>query len=131
MNLISIVYNGRFATRPASGVDLVAAEVFGNLRSLAQRERENHHTLCLIVPRRPQPHNEGALPSILESAIPVKRAIPTGALWEQVELPLLQPSSWLFSPCNVGPITGRRQVVLIHDAQTSRPRCLLQRIPFE
>ena len=40
-----------------------------------------------------------------------------GQAWEQFELPMARGGKLLFSPCNIGPLAVRDQVVLIHDAQ--------------
>ncbi len=108
-----LVVNGRFLTRPLSGVDRVAHEL---LRALTRRQAEYgldpFATIRVVAPAR------GVVSPDLPAAL---QPTPTGRLrgtaWEQLELPRGLGNAWLYSPCNVGPVTRRKQIVTIHDAQ--------------
>jgi glycosyltransferase involved in cell wall biosynthesis len=78
--------NGRFQTRPVTGVERYASEVTARFRS---------HPSIL----KPEQRQNGM----------------RGHLWEQIVLPARASGKVLWSPCNSGPIFGARQVVTIHD----------------
>jgi glycosyltransferase involved in cell wall biosynthesis len=83
-----LVVNGRFRTRPTSGVERFAENVTTRL------------TVPTRISRPPRALSRGAL----------------GHIWEQVLLPLnLSREATLWSPCNFGPVTVRRQIVTVHD----------------
>ena len=84
-----VVINGRFRTRPLSGVERFAENVAARLE----------------------------VPSRIRT--PLARRLGHGAaghLWEQLVLPLGVPRhALLWSPCNFGPVAIKRQVVTVHD----------------
>lgn len=82
-----IVVNGRFMGQRMTGVQRVAHEI---TRRLTVRHR--------VV--RPASGASGA----------------RGHGWEQVVLPARAKGGLIWSPCNMGPLAARRQVVTIHDA---------------
>jgi len=113
----SILFNGRFTTRPASGVDRVAGELFRALRSLMQERGNLAASLSIALPASMGLHPEAALDLPDLETIPTRRGHLRGQIWEQLELPLVDRASWLLSPCNLGPVTRRKQLLVIHDAQ--------------
>jgi len=113
----SILFNGRFTTRPASGVDRVAGELFRALRSLLQESGNSPVALSMAIPGSKGLHPDAAIESRDLDSTPVHRGHLRGQIWEQLELPLRDRDSWLLSPCNLGPMTRRKQLLVIHDAQ--------------
>ncbi len=89
---MQVTLNARFKSRPVTGVERFAGEVSDRL---AYRKGVE---LGSIAPGR----NLTGL---------------KGHAWEQFALPRqLEKNSILFSPCNTGPISVHRQLVVIHDA---------------
>ena len=88
-----VALNGRFSSRPVTGVERYAHE-------LTTRLRQRLGADCrMLTPRR------------AGTAL-------TGHLWEQLVLPGRFAGSGarlLLSPCNVGPVAVRHQLVVIHD----------------
>jgi len=95
----TILLNGRFLSRPMTGVDRVAQELTRALAVTPEFTQTYH--LQSIVPHR-------AFKSL------------TGHLWEQAYLSLISPSAPLLSLCNTGPILRSNQIVMLHDAQIHR-----------
>ncbi len=84
---MDLFVNGRFLTRPVTGVERYGREVLQRLGGDAK----------LILPRSAR---RGVL----------------GHLWEQGVLPSRLPKqALLWSPANTGPLRSRRQVVTLHD----------------
>jgi glycosyltransferase involved in cell wall biosynthesis len=113
---IPILFNARFATRPASGVDRVAGEL---LRAMHVRYTTDAGPprLSLAFPGRARVHEQGALAAHELADMPARLGVLRGHAWEQLELPWWDRAAWLISPCNVGPIFRHRQLAVIHDAQ--------------
>lgn len=87
----SLVVNGRYRTQPLTGVQRHAVEVFERL---------------------PGAVGDGAIMVEEPSRIPAA----AGHLWEQAVLPFCSSrKAPLWSPCNFGPVTVRRQLVTVHD----------------
>jgi glycosyltransferase involved in cell wall biosynthesis len=105
---MTLIINGRFLTRPGTGVDRVAENVVLGLdriwpeaafgRYIVAVPQGGHRTLAL---RRGDIVPDGRW---------------RGAAWEQFDLPRLHPSAVIFNPCNTAPLLHRRNVVVIHDA---------------
>lgn len=85
-NMPDVVVNGRFLSRPITGVERYAGEI--------TRRLEGRIRVC-----RPP-----------DSAIGAR-----GHLWEQMRLPRLVNGALLWSPANTGPVVVSRQVVTVHD----------------
>ena len=103
--------NGRFLTRPLTGVDRVATELAMAL--VARLGRDNIQVARpahFIVDKDARPKDLLALDTI--STFKLK-----GYIWEQFSLPSVASKSWLLNLCNLGPVLRSRQVVMIHDAQ--------------
>lgn len=102
-----VVINGRFLTRPPTGVDRFAAEL---LRAWAPRFGGDR-PLDTLVPSR------GAARSLEGVNLAVRRAGRLGGhAWEQLELSGHCGEDLLLSLCNTGPIARREQLAVLHDA---------------
>jgi glycosyltransferase involved in cell wall biosynthesis len=82
----SICVNGRFRVHKMTGLQRYAEELISRLGG----------NLQVVAPSR-------------------KLTGPAGHAWEQLFLPIRARGELLWSPCNTGPISVRRQVVTIHD----------------
>ena len=104
----TIFINGRFLTKPVTGVQRYAREL---LSALDKQLAPDVQMICLAPPEpfdAPDWHK-----------IEVQRVGHShGNLWEQFELPLYTHSELLFSPANIGPFHYANQVVTLHDAST-------------
>ncbi len=104
----TIFINGRFLTRPVTGVQRYAREL---LSALDKQLLPEVQMICLAPPQPfdiPRWHK-----------IEVRRVGHShGNLWEQLELPLYAQNELLFSPANSGPFHYANQVVTMHDAST-------------
>lgn len=114
MNAISsLAINGRFLTRPPTGVDRTAYEL---TRALAD-----------VSVQRGLPQPAVLVPKCAPMTMPVPKELPVepvgsalgsnGALWEQTHLCALPKDQMLLNLCNSGPAFRRRQAIMIHDAQ--------------
>ncbi|WP_186393061.1 MULTISPECIES: glycosyltransferase family 1 protein [unclassified Pannonibacter] len=107
--------NGRFLTRPSSGVERVAIELIISLAN-----RSDTKEIILLTPMKGILHLDwmNALEENIRSKITIQRVGPfTGHIWEQLVLPLVSVRGYLLNFCSTGPILRRRQLVMIHDAQ--------------
>jgi glycosyltransferase involved in cell wall biosynthesis len=102
-----ISINGRFLTRSPTGVDRYATEL---LRAWLPRAAHAHNVKALI-PGRSATHGTHGL--ALEVS---KVGALQGHAWEQLELSHHCGDGTLLNLCNTGPITRRRQLVVLHDA---------------
>jgi glycosyltransferase involved in cell wall biosynthesis len=102
----AMIINGRFMTRPATGVDRFALELLNALSA-------NGPALTAWVPAQATVRSE--LPERLKTR-PVGRL--TGQAWEQWDLPRLAGDAPLINLCNTGPLLRREQLVVIHDTAT-------------
>lgn len=113
--MTAFLINGRFLSRPATGVDRVAAEL---VRALQKRRKAGAPIeLSIAVPA--DTPGDGAIRAHLnlDADCPILRSRHRGYGWEQIELALLQRDSVLLSLCNMGPVLRRKQLVVMHDAQ--------------
>jgi glycosyltransferase involved in cell wall biosynthesis len=106
--LPELLVNGRFLTRPSTGVDRFALEL---LR--AQALREPGVALKALLPAASPP--VGSAPPGLQLA---QAGRGTGQAWEQFVLPGLAGDAPLINLCNTAPLLRERQLVVIHDAAT-------------
>ncbi len=101
-----VTINGRFLTRPATGVDRFAFEV---LRCWLPTYGADS-SARIVVPRNVPCHDGGEFPA----------AHSVGKLgghgWEQLELPVFCRDDMLVSLCNTGPIAQRLHLAVLHDA---------------
>ena len=107
-----VVINGRFLSQAITGVQRFAREVVRALDTLIERDEIDRraYRFSLAVP-------PGFEPDLRPRHIPLRVAgHGRGQLWEQGSLALHQPSALLLSLGNLGPLTRKHQVVVIHDA---------------
>nr|WP_319248502.1 glycosyltransferase family 1 protein [uncultured Celeribacter sp.] len=113
----TLYINGRFLTRPMTGVDRVA---FSLVFALA---RQRNRRLCLLTPRTRflDPSHAADIARLRDLGVHLRSfGRRSGHFWEQCELPRLQRRlKWplLLSLCNTGPLAWRHQAVMLHDAQ--------------
>jgi glycosyltransferase involved in cell wall biosynthesis len=107
----NIVFNGRFLTRPVTGVERFALESLRALDGLLARGAIDTHgsgvsILSPIV---------GDAPSFSHIPVRVLRRF-SGHLWEQLVLPFATRSDFLVNLCNTVPILPSTQLLVLHDA---------------
>jgi glycosyltransferase involved in cell wall biosynthesis len=102
-----MVINGRFLTRKPSGVDRFAIEL---LRAWLPQQRGK--------PRAVMPDRSRAVDN--ESfSLPVRTVGSLGGhAWEQLDLPRYCRGDMLLNLCSSGPLAYKRQLVVLHDANT-------------
>lgn len=100
---MKLTVNARFLSQRVTGVQRYAREMTRRLPAV-----EGVESVLGVAPR----NAEDAVAMPLTRGGRLK-----GHAWEQLELPRLVPrdSDVLWSPCNVGPVAVRRQVVTLHD----------------
>lgn len=108
---ISLAVNGRYLTRPVSGVERFAHHLIIAFLEEARRNGALCH-VTYYVPTDAVLHVQPP-----EGAALVRCGRFSGHAWEQIELPRARREQWLYSPCNVGPLFARNHIVTIHDAQ--------------
>ena len=111
MTKATIFINGRFLTRPVSGVQRYGRELLRQVdRMLAASEPARQVQFLCLVPR-------GHFEQPGWEHIQIRQVgMSGGNLWEQAELPAYAGGRLLFSPANSGPCFYVNQVVTIHDA---------------
>jgi glycosyltransferase involved in cell wall biosynthesis len=103
-----LLINGRFLTRPATGVDRFAIEL---LRALAQRQPDLEARV--LIPEA------APLVGQLPAGLRLERAgSGAGQRWEQLTLPRLARDEPLINLCNTAPMVREQQLVVVHDAAT-------------
>lgn len=112
-----ILINGRFLTRPATGVDRTATELVRALQRGKTSGTSADFELSVAVPADAPGNKEIRERLELGAASRIIRSRHSGYIWEQIELALICRDQFLLSLCNVGPLLRRRQLVLMHDAQ--------------
>ena len=108
----TIVFNGKFRSQTATGVQRVAAELLAALGELKLKQHEALRDLDLVL----------ALPkSAVATPLPGFRLTAPGKsdgiLWEQIELPQMTGPHPLVNLCNIGPISRQGDMIMLHDAQ--------------
>jgi len=120
-----LILNGRFLSRPMTGVDRVAAELSTALLAQLATQDGPSRRLRLALPKAGAQERDNSAQAI--AGLLGLDVVPTmasdGYFWEQVALWRTAPEDWLLSFCNMGPVWRTRQVVMIHDAQVfSQPQ---------
>lgn len=105
--MASIAINGRFLTRPPTGVDRFAMEL---LRAWLPRFGAGH-AVRTLAPSQGELRRVDGLP-----LAPTRAGRLQGHAWEQLELPSHCGDDLLLNLCNTGPITRRNQLAVLHDA---------------
>ena len=106
----TIFINGRFLTKPITGVQRYAFELLSQMDLLLEEaEYRNLRLVCLAPPEL------GVLPAWKN--LEIRRVGRNrGNLWEQIDLPFHSRGNLLFSPANTGPFYVSNQVLTFHDA---------------
>jgi len=112
-----IFINGRFLTRPVTGVERVATEILSALTTLLAERPDLSLHLKVIAPRMSAEQQKIAQAACDRLGLALIGSQTRGYLWEQVELPLRTLGAPVVSFCNIGPVLKRNQLVVIHDAQ--------------
>lgn len=111
----TILANGRFLTRPLTGVDRVAIEL---LTAFVRGDDELR--VELLHPKAATLYTDWleALPPNTQNRFELREVGRLqGHLWEQIELGWVSPERILLNLCSTGPVWRRNQAVMIHDAQ--------------
>lgn len=108
MNIHSFALNGRFLTRPPTGVDRFAAEIVRAWMAAAGADK-----LTTLVPADVEV-DIARLPGADIRAVGKR----DGHVWEQLELPRELDGKVLLNLCNTAPLMLQRQLVVLHDAAT-------------
>lgn len=104
-----ILINGRFLLQPTTGVQRYAREVINEIVRL------NHPVYRIVIA---VPDSQDIKPLSSVELIKDHTFMPT-FLWQQLKLPLIMrriKADLLWSPCNIGPVLVKNQVVSMHDA---------------
>jgi len=102
-----VALNGRFLTRPVSGVERYAGEI------LARLPGSFDGRIAVVVPP-----NRVTTPQAVGSHRLQQWSGAAGHRWEQLALPRLVDridADLLVSPCNHGPLGTRSQLIVLHD----------------
>ena len=124
MNENEILINGRFLTRPISGVERVGREIIAELDARLDSSGVLSHAGRKFSFSIAMPHSEHVdhVTNFPFSKISVvytggKNRLPqSGHLWEQSTLPLFANGKYLLSLANSGPAFYPKQTVFMHDA---------------
>jgi glycosyltransferase involved in cell wall biosynthesis len=103
-----MLINGRFLTRPATGVDRFAQEL---LRALALLDPGR--SARVVMPRAAELVGQMPQGWSLERA-----GAGGGQRWEQASLARMAPDEPLINLCNTAPMFREKQLVVVHDAAT-------------
>jgi len=106
----SVVFNGKFYAQATTGVQRVARRLIAATAGLAQSTSAAPR-LSIALPANAQ---QADLPPGLARTPPARWS---GNAWEQVELPRAAGGDLLVNLCNIGPLSRRGDLVMIHDAQ--------------
>lgn len=116
--MLKLLINGRFLTRPMTGVDRTAEQVVRALSALAATgDAMVAFELEIAVPAGAPTDEQIRSRLDLPVAIKIHRSRFSGYVWEQLVLSRLEPEATLLSLCNIGPVLRRKQLAMIHDAQ--------------
>ena len=117
--LVQVWINGRFLTRPTTGVERVAQGLVAALAENFLRPDasllfgETTLRFCVAVPKG----FEAQIPASIGCIPVVVIGVHQGHVWEQFDLAKLPAADWLISLCNTGPVFRRHHGLLFHDAQ--------------
>lgn len=105
-----IMLNGRFLTRPSTGVERVAHELWNSVTQRLEQKPGWLKGVCSIaIPN--------AASGELKASSRILKGRTSGQFWEQVELPFRAKNALLLNLCNLAPVAVSNQLVMIHDAQ--------------
>lgn len=109
--------NGRFLTRPLTGVDRIAVEI---CKSMSPEQGEgllSPEVFSVAVPKSTHDTAVQQLKAIGVRARVAATGIGAGQVWEQSVLQFYRRKDMLLSLCNIGPIFRRNQFLMVADAQ--------------
>ncbi|MDE2411089.1 MAG: glycosyltransferase family 4 protein [Sphingomonadales bacterium] len=109
-----LLINGRFLSRPLSGVDRTAQEL---IRALVAQQPGRPLQIDCAVPRDAPEDATIRQRLTLPATSRIHRSSWRGYAFEQLALARIAPQAMLLSLCNIGPVARQRQLILIHDAQ--------------
>ena len=117
--MYKIYINGRFLTRPITGVQRVAFELVKSLDELLDQSilDQDKYNFNLIY--------SGNIinPIKLKHIKIIKKGVLKGNIWEQFELPVYTAGYLLISLCTISTLFKRKQIVMVHDASfTANPQ---------
>jgi len=107
-----VYLNGRFLTRPLSGVQRTAYEMVKAMDDLIAQNPAHYNAITFILIYSGEILNTIELKQIKL----LKRGLLTGNLWEQLELPLYTAGHLLVSMCSISTLFKRKQLLIVHDA---------------
>lgn len=110
-----LVLNGRFLGRPITGVERVAIQLTQALRRVLTTKLGDRGDVDVLVPTNPLDLADALGALGLTPPKVTKVGHRHGHAWEQMDLPRARTDAWLLSLCNMGPMTRRKQAVIIHD----------------
>lgn len=110
----TICVNGRFLSRPVTGVERYAREMLGALDKLLTAGVPEAFPVTVLAPR-----NVINPPAWKTLRIRTVGQL-TGHAWEQFELPLYARHGLLFTPSGGAPVLHPHNVVMVHDAAPFR-----------
>lgn len=117
MTQVPLLLNGRFLSRPMTGVDRSAMHLVSAMLRILEAGQCTPFTLDIAVPAK-APSDEVIRKLLgLPDNFAIHRLRGSGYFWEQVSLARIAPEKTLLSLCNTGPVARANQLVLIHDAQ--------------
>lgn len=117
MTIARLLLNGRFLSRPMTGVDRSAMELVRAMLRIQANGNCAPFVLDVAVPRdAPSDANIREMLGLPPSSR-IMRSILSGYVWEQIALSGIEPELTLLNLCNTGPILRKNQLVLLHDAQ--------------
>lgn len=108
----SVFINGRFLTRPLSGVQRSAYEIVKALDELIEKTPEAYREISFTLIYSGEIIN----PMELKHIQLLERGFFSGNIWEQLELPFYSEGCLLVNLGSIAPIIKTKQVLLIHDA---------------
>lgn len=108
----TVYLNGRFLTRPLSGVQRTAYELVMALDDLLDQAEFANKSISFVLLYSGKIEN----PIVLNNIKLVKKGCLSGNLWEQLELPIYTIGNLLVSMCSISTIFKTKQVVIVHDA---------------
>lgn len=112
MRELKITVNGRFLSRPMSGVERFASQILAALDILKSERHACMEGLDFEVVAPPGTAKPATLENIAFSTVGSRG----GHLWEQFSLPRRAEGSYIVNLCNTAPLFARRNIVCVHDA---------------
>jgi len=117
MSRPAFLLNGRFLTRPMSGVDRAALHLVRAVLRVRAEGLCEAFVLDVAVPAGAPEDAQIRERLSLPDDSTIHRSRHSGYVWEQTELAGTRPEMTLLSLCSSGPVSRENQLVLIHDAQ--------------